>query len=90
MSRRVYLDYNATSVVRPQAEAAVLAALRLGGNASSVHAAGRAARAMLEEAREAVAAIAGARPQDLVFTSGGSEANTLAIASAVSAGSRRL
>ncbi len=90
MSGRVYLDYNATSVVRPEAEAAVLAALRLGGNASSVHAAGRAARAMIEEAREAIATLAGARPQDVVFTSGGSEANTLAITSAVQAGSRRL
>jgi cysteine desulfurase len=77
-------------VVRPEAEAAVLAALRLGGNASSVHAVGRAARAMIEEAREAVAALAGARPQDVVFTSGGSEANALAIESAVRAGSRRL
>jgi len=90
MSERIYLDYNATSVVRPEAEAAVLAALRLGGNASSVHAAGRAARAMIEEAREAVAGLAGARPQDVVFTSGGSEANALAIESAVRAGSRRL
>ena len=90
MSGRVYLDYNATSVVRPEAEAAVLAALRLGGNASSIHAAGRSARAMIEDAREAVAALAGARPQDVVFTSGGSEANALAIDSAVRAGSRRL
>ena len=90
MSERIYLDYNATSVVRPEAEAAMVAALRLGGNASSVHAAGRAARAMVEEAREAVAALAGARPQDVVFTSGGSEANTLAITSAVQAGGRRL
>ena len=90
MSGRVYLDYNATSVVRPEAEAAVLAALRLGGNASSVHAAGRAARAVVEAAREAVATLAGARPQDVVFTSGGSEANALAIESAVTAGARRL
>ncbi len=90
MSGRVYLDYNATAVVRPEAEAATLAALRLGGNASSVHAAGRAARAMIEEAREAIAVLAGARPQDVVFTSGGSEANALAIESAVRAGSRRL
>ena len=90
MSSRIYLDYNATSVVRHEAEAAVVAALRLGGNASSVHATGRAARAMIEEAREAVAALAGARPQDIVFTSGGSEANALAIESAVRAGSRRL
>ena len=90
MSGRIYLDYNATSVVRPEAEAAVLAALRLGGNASSIHAAGRAARATIEDAREAIAALARARPQDVVFTSGGSEANTLAIASAVRAGARRL
>ena len=90
MSGRIYLDYNATAVVRPEAEAATLAALRLGGNASSVHAAGRAARAMIEEAREAIAVLAGARPQDVVFTSGGSEANALAIESAVRAGSRRL
>ena len=90
MSGRIYLDYNATSVVRPQAEAAVLAALRLGANASSIHAAGRTARAMIEESREAVATLAGARPQDVVFTSGGSEANALAIDSAVRAGSRRL
>ena len=90
MSGRIYLDYNATSVVRPEAEAAVMAALRRGGNASSIHAAGRAARATIEEAREAVAALAGARAQDVVFTSGGSEANTLAITSAVRAGSRRL
>jgi cysteine desulfurase len=90
MSGRAYLDYNATSVVRPEAEAAVIAALRLGGNASSVHAVGRAARAMIEQAREAVAGLAGARAQDVVFTSGGSEANALAIESAVRAGSRRL
>ena len=90
MSGPVYLDYNATSVVRPEAEAAVVSALRLGGNASSVHAAGRAARAMIEEARETLGTLAGARPQDLVFTSGGSEANTLAITSAVNAGSGRL
>jgi cysteine desulfurase len=90
MSGRIYLDYNATSVVRAEAEAAMVAALRLGGNASSAHAAGRAARAMIEEAREAVAALAGARAQDVVFTSGGSEANTLAITSAVQAGSHRL
>ena len=89
MSGRIYLDYNATSVVRHEAEAAVLAALRLGGNASSIHAAGRAARAMIEEAREAVAALAGARAQDVVFTSGGSEANPRAIDGAARGGSRR-
>jgi cysteine desulfurase len=89
MSDRVYLDYNATARVRPEAEAAVLAALRICGNPSSVHAAGRAARAALEEAREAVGALVGARPQDVVFTSGGSEANTLAIDSAIQKGGAR-
>lgn len=91
MSERVYLDYNATAKVRPEAEAAIVAALRIGGNPSSVHAAGRAARAMIEEAREAVASLVGVRPQDVAFTSGGSEANTLAIESAVrKGGARRL
>ena len=91
MSERIYLDYNATAKVRPEAEAAVLAALRIGGNPSSVHAAGRAARAAIEEAREAVGALVGSRAQDVVFTSGGSEANTLAIESAIrKGGARRL
>ena len=78
----IYLDYNATAPVRPEAVQAVVRALEIGGNPSSVHAAGRAARGVLEEAREQVAALARVRPQDVVFTSGGSEANTLAIRSA--------
>ena len=86
MSAPVYLDYNATAPIRPEAAQAALDAMRIGGNPSSVHAAGRAARAVVESAREAVAALAGARPADVVFTSGGSEANTLAIASAVRRG----
>lgn len=86
MSERVYLDYNATAKIRPEAEAGVLAALRVGGNPSSVHAAGRAARALIEEARDAVGALVGARAQDVVFTSGGSEANSLAIESAIRRG----
>ncbi|HMB77244.1 MAG TPA: aminotransferase class V-fold PLP-dependent enzyme, partial [Kiloniellaceae bacterium] len=60
MTVPVYLDHNATTAVRPEAAAAVAAALELRGNASSVHAFGRAARRTLEEAREAVAALAGA------------------------------
>ncbi|WP_325269043.1 cysteine desulfurase family protein [Phenylobacterium sp.] len=90
MQARVYLDYNATAPVRPQARAAVLRALELGGNPSSVHAAGRAARALVEEARAEVAGLIGAPAADLVFTSGGTEANALAIESAVAAGSRQL
>ncbi len=74
-----YLDANATEPVRPEAAAAALEAMQLGGNASSVHAAGRAARAVLEAARRAVARRFGAAPEGVVFTSGGTEANALAI-----------
>ena len=90
MTASVYLDCNATAPVRPQAAEVMLAALKIGGNPSSVHAAGRAARAVLEVARESVAALAGARAADITFTSGGSEANALAIQSAIRAGTRRL
>lgn len=75
----IYLDANATEPLRPAAREAVLAALDLTGNPSSVHAAGRAARRMLEDSREAVARRFGAAPADLVFTGGGTEANALAI-----------
>ncbi len=74
-----YLDANASETLRPEARAAVLAALDLGGNPSSVHAAGRAARRLLEEAREIIAARFGGRPADLVFTSGGTEADAMAV-----------
>jgi cysteine desulfurase len=77
----LYLDANATEPLRPEARAAVLAALdgAGGGNPSSVHAAGRAARRVLEGAREAIAARFGARAADTVLTAGGTEANALAI-----------
>jgi cysteine desulfurase len=75
----IYLDANASETLRPQARAAVLAALDLVGNPASIHGAGRAAWACLESARKTVAARFGARPADLVFTSGGTEANALAI-----------
>ena len=78
----VYLDYNATAPVRPEAAAAVADALLLTGNPSSVHRFGRAARKRVEDAREAVAALIGAAPADIVFTSGGTEANALALAGA--------
>ena len=90
MSQKLYLDYNATAPIRPEAAEAVRLALQIGGNPSSIHAAGRAARAVIETSREAVAALVGARPAEVVFTSGGSEANTLAIRSAVAAGARGL
>lgn len=86
----VYLDYNATAPVRPEAAAAVARALELAGNPSSVHAAGRTARAAIEQARAEVAALIAAPASTVVFTSGGTEANALAIESAVAAGARRL
>ncbi|HEX3916460.1 MAG TPA: cysteine desulfurase family protein [Caulobacteraceae bacterium] len=86
----VYLDYNATAPVRPEAAAAVARALEIGGNPSSVHAAGRAARAIVESARADVARLVGALPASVVFTSGGTEANALAIESAVRAGFERI
>jgi cysteine desulfurase len=76
----VYLDYNATAPVRPEAAVAVAEALDLVGNPSSVHRYGRAARKRVEDAREQVAALIGAAPADVVFTSGGTEANALALA----------
>ncbi len=75
----IYLDANATEPLRPAARAAVLAALEVVGNPSSVHGAGRAARRMLEDAREAIAARFGALPSGVVFTSGGTEADALAV-----------
>jgi cysteine desulfurase len=78
-----YLDHNATSPLRPESLSAVTHALGLGGNPSSIHAKGRAARAVMEEAREKVARLAGAKPDQLVFTSGATEANNLALFGAV-------
>lgn len=74
MTGRVYLDWNATAPLRPEARAAMVAALDLLGNPSSVHAEGRAARAVVERAREDVARLVGCRPQEVVFTSGATEA----------------
>lgn len=77
--RESYLDWNATAPLRPEAAAAVTAALRGYGNASSVHRWGRAARQRVENARETVAALIGADPEGVVFVSGGTEANQLAL-----------
>jgi cysteine desulfurase len=77
---RAYLDYNATAPLRPEARAAMAAAFDLAGNPSSIHAEGRAARATVEEARRAVAELAGVGPRGIVFTSGGTEAANLALA----------
>jgi cysteine desulfurase len=78
-----YLDHNATSPLRDQSRLAVEQALGLGGNASSIHARGRAARALIEAARANVAALAGTKPAEVIFTSGGTEANAQALWGAV-------
>lgn len=75
----IYLDYNATALLRPQAQAALMAAYAEGGNASSVHAVGRAARARLENARRVLAGATGFKPEEVIFTSGGTESNQLAL-----------
>ncbi len=82
MSGRTYLDWNATAPLRAEARAAVVAALDELGNPSSVHREGRAARGLVELARQQVAALVGAEPRDVVFTSGATEANMLALTAA--------
>jgi cysteine desulfurase len=79
MSDRIYLDWNATTPLRREAKEAMAAAWDLYGNPSSVHAEGREARRLVEEARALVAGAVGARPRNVVFTSGGTEANALAL-----------
>ena len=86
MAERVYLDWNATAPLRPEARAAVLAALDLVGNPSSVHGEGRAARRIIEQARIAVATLVGAQPAGVIFTSGGTEANALALTPSIEVG----
>ena len=83
MSERTYLDWNATAPLRPEARAAMLAALDAVGNPSSVHHEGRAARHLVERAREQVAALVGAEPRNVIFTSGGTEANSMALSPAL-------
>ena len=80
MNQRSYLDHNATSPLRPEVREAVGDALAIPGNPSSVHEEGRTARAAVEKARAKVASLVGARPEDVIFTSGGTEANALALA----------
>jgi cysteine desulfurase len=79
MSDRVYLDWNATTPLRPEVREAMAAAWNIQGNPSSVHAEGRQARKLVEEARAALAGAVGATPGNVVFTSGGTEANALAL-----------
>jgi cysteine desulfurase len=76
---RIYLDHNASAPARPAAIEAACAAMRAGGNASSVHAEGRAARKAIERAREAVAILTGVAPRQVLLTSGATEANVTAL-----------
>jgi cysteine desulfurase len=86
MTERAYLDWNATAPLRREARAAMHAAMDVAGNPSSVHAEGRAARRLIEEARVQLAALMGAEADNIVFTSGGTEANMLALSPATGTG----
>ena len=86
MSERAYFDWNATAPLRQEARAAMAAALALTGNASSIHAEGRAVRQLIEAAREKVANLAGTEAKDVTFTSGATEANMLALTPAIETG----
>ncbi|MBG37258.1 MAG: aminotransferase [Oceanicaulis sp.] len=86
----VYLDHNATAPVRPEARDAVMAALEAVGNPSSVHGPGWSARARIETARGVIAKKICARAEDLVFTSGGTEANNLGLRAGIAAGATRV
>lgn len=79
MNKRIYLDYNASAPMLAPVKAAMIEAFEVFGNGSSVHQSGREVRSKIETAREAVAGIVGGRPQDVIFTSGGTEANNLAL-----------
>jgi cysteine desulfurase len=85
-NERAYLDWNATAPIRGEARAAILGALELIGNPSSVHGEGRIARRAVEQARAQVAALVGAEPAGVTFTSGGTEANALALSPGWSTG----
>jgi cysteine desulfurase len=89
MTARAYFDWNATAALRPEAKAAVVAALGVTGNASSVHAEGRAARQTIEETRQNVAALVGAEAKNVTFTSGATEANMLALTPSLEIGGRK-
>ena len=86
MTVRAYLDWNASAPLRDEAREAACAALALCGNPSSVHGEGRVARRLIEQAREDVAALVGADARNVIFTSGGSEANALALSPRIERG----
>ena len=73
--RKVYIDYNATTPLRDEIKSILINDLDIFGNASSMHTSGRQARAKVEEARRAVAGLIGALPEEITFSSGGSESN---------------
>src|SRR5262249_21996761 len=84
---RIYLDHNATTPVRPEVVEAMATALReRWGNPSSTHAEGARARAAVEQARAQVGELLGVAPRDLLFTSGATEANNMALRGALAAG----
>jgi cysteine desulfurase len=89
MTERAYFDWNATAPLREEAKLAASAALGLTGNASSVHAEGRAARRLVEEARSRVAVPVGAESRNVTFTSGATEANMLALTPTLEIGGRK-
>lgn len=88
-NRRIYLDFNATTPLGEPARAAMMSAMADIGNPSSVHTEGRRARDRVERARRAVAALTGRPPEQVVFTSGGTEANALGVAALAAAVERR-
>lgn len=85
---RSYLDYNATAPLRPEAKTVMLAALQSCGNASSVHAEGRQARSIIDAARRDVASLVGVGADNVIFTSGGTEANALALLGSIDEAAR--
>ncbi|HEX3337789.1 MAG TPA: cysteine desulfurase family protein [Pseudolabrys sp.] len=89
MAERAYFDWNATAPLREEARVATIAALEVAGNASSVHAEGRAARSLVEHAREQVANLVGADAKNVTFTSGATEANMYALTPAIEIGGRK-
>src|SRR4051812_748037 len=90
MTVRAYLDWNASAPLRDEVREAACAALALCGNPSSVHGEGRAARRLVEQARDDVAALAGAEARNVIFTSGGTEANALALSPRVERGADKV
>jgi len=89
MDKRTYFDWNASAPLRDEARIAMVNALELTGNASSVHAEGRAVRRLVEEARSRVANLVGAEAKHVIFTSGATEANVMALTPALEVGGRR-